>query len=338
MEAITRQFSSLKKLSSLRGLYGPKPGRLILASCLTGLLVWAVLALAPQPVIIKVDGHPMLYRSLYRTVGSVLAEAGVELGPNDAVQPDPGATVTRGMVIAVNRVVDVRVNADGRTVVVRTPKVPVGEVLQSAGIDLGSLDQVNIPLGDVVANGTVITVNRVAEKIVNEPYQLPAPVERIEDPQMERGESRVARAGTPGEGERQFEVTFVNGRPTGWVQLSDLVTRNPVSGLIALGMVSAVSRGGNTIRFRNAIDVVATAYSFENGRYTCTGQLAHFGVAAVDPAVIPLGTRLYIEGYGYAMAADIGRAIKGDRIDVFFESARDCERWGRRYAKVYVLE
>jgi 3D (Asp-Asp-Asp) domain-containing protein len=54
--------------------------------------------------------------------------------------------------------------------------------------------------------------------------------------------------------------------------------------------------------------------------------------------VIPLGTRLYIEGYGYATAGDVGRAIKGDRIDVFFGSQWDCERWGCRNTKVYVLE
>jgi uncharacterized protein YabE (DUF348 family) len=297
-----------------------------------------VLALAPVPVIIKVDGQAMLYRSLDRTVGSVLAGAGVKLGPNDEVQPDPGATVASGMVITVNKAVAVRVNVDGRTVVLQTPKVPVRDVLQTAGIDLGSLDRVSIPLEDVVASGTVITVNRVAEKIVSQPYQFSAPVERVEDPNMERGESRIVRAAIPGEGERRFEVTFVDGRPTGRVQESELVTRNPVSMLVAFGTVSAVSRGGNTIRFRNAVDVLATAYSLENGRYTCTGSLVHFGVVAVDPAVIPLGTRLYIEGYGYATAGDVGRAIKGDRVDVFFESERDCERWGRRDTKAYILE
>ncbi|MGD0621879.1 MAG: 3D domain-containing protein [Thermacetogeniaceae bacterium] len=332
MESISRRLSSLRRFS------GSASGRLIMASCLTGLLVWVVLVLAPEPVIIKVDGQPMLHRSLYRTVGSVLAEAGVELGPKDAVQPDPGATVTRGMVITVNRAVCVIVKADGRTMMVQTPKVPVRDVLQAAGIAVGPLDRVSIPLADVVAEGTVITINRIAQRVVIERYQLPALVERIDDPQMERGESRLVRAGTPGEAERQVEVTFVNGRPTGRVLLSNLVMRNPVSRLIAMGTVSVVSRGGNTIRFRNAIDVLATAYSFENGRYTCTGQLVHFGVVAVDPGVIPLGTRLYVEGYGYATAGDTGRAIKGDRIDVFFESERDCDRWGRRYTKVYVLQ
>ena len=99
--------------------------RLIVAAVLFSLIVWAVLALAPQPVVIKVDGQQMLHWSLYRTVGPVLAEAGVELGPKDAVQPDLTATVTRGMVITVNKAVNVKVNVDGNTVAVLTPKIPV---------------------------------------------------------------------------------------------------------------------------------------------------------------------------------------------------------------------
>jgi uncharacterized protein YabE (DUF348 family) len=323
--------TNLKKFSGM-------PYRLVLASGLTGLLVWTVLCLAPQPVIIKVDGQPVLHMSLCRTVGSVLAEAGVALGPKDSVQPELTATVTRGTVINVNRAVRVRVNVDGRSVVVQTPKVPVSDLLQAAGIVVGPLDRVNIPLANVVADGTVITVNRVAEQVVTERYQLPVPVERMDDPQMEWGESRTVRAGTPGVAQRQIEVVFVDGRPSNRVLLGSKVLSNPVSRLIAFGTVSVVSRGGNVIRFRTAIDVLSSAYGFDAGRYTCTGQLARFGVVAVDPRVIPLGTRLYVEGYGYATAGDIGSAIKGDRIDVFFESERDCDRWGRRYTKVYVLE
>jgi uncharacterized protein YabE (DUF348 family) len=313
-------------------------GRVIITSCLAVLLVWAVLVLAPEPVVVKVDGQPKPQRTLYHTVGAVLAADGVKLGPNDAVRPDLGTTVTRGMEIDVNRAVCVSVQADGRTMVVQTPKVPVRDVLQAAGIALGALDRVSLPLTDVVADGTVITVNRVAQQVVIERYQLPAPVERINDPQMEWGESRLVRAGTPGEGERKVAVIIVDGRPTGRVLESDHVLCNPVSKLIAFGTVSVVSRGGNAISFRQAIDVMSTAYSLENGLYTCTGQRARFGLVAVDPRVIPLGTKLYIEGYGYATAGDVGSAIKGDRVDVFFESERDCDRWGRRYTKVYVLQ
>ena len=62
------------------------------------------------------------------------------------------------------------------------------------------------------------------------------------------------------------------------------------------------------------------------------------GVVAVDPRVIPLRTRLYVEGYGPALAADVGAAIKGNRIDVFFETVDEALRYGRRQVNVYILE
>ena len=91
------------------------------------------------------------------------------------------------------------------------------------------------------------------------------------------------------------------------------------------------------------IRVVATAYcpcrkccgSSASG-HTATGRHATQGVVAVDPRVIPLGTRVYVEGYGNAIAADTGSAIKGRRIDVCFDSHRKALQWGRRRTIVYV--
>ena len=67
-------------------------------------------------------------------------------------------------------------------------------------------------------------------------------------------------------------------------------------------------------------------------------MMAQRGVVAVDPSVIPLGTRLYIPGYGMAVAADTGGAIVGDRIDLCMESYGEAMDFGRRTIKVYILE
>ncbi|MFS8542968.1 MAG: 3D domain-containing protein, partial [Limnochordales bacterium] len=61
------------------------------------------------------------------------------------------------------------------------------------------------------------------------------------------------------------------------------------------------------------------------------------GVVAVDPGVIPLGTRVYIPGYGIALAADVGSAIRGHRIDLAFDTYREALHYGRRWVKVYIL-
>ena len=85
----------------------------------------------------------------------------------------------------------------------------------------------------------------------------------------------------------------------------------------------------------------ATAYLPTDGSsagITATGIKATYGVVAVDPRVIPLGTKVYIPGYGVALAADTGGAIKGYKIDLCMESYAECMQFGRRNVTVYVLD
>jgi len=90
-------------------------------------------------------------------------------------------------------------------------------------------------------------------------------------------------------------------------------------------------------------EMVATAYYSGGGGLngngiTAIGFRVRKGIVAVDPKVIPLGTRLYIPGYGEALAADTGGWIKGNRIDLAFESLEECYRYGRRKIRVYLVE
>jgi 3D (Asp-Asp-Asp) domain-containing protein/peptidoglycan hydrolase CwlO-like protein len=93
-------------------------------------------------------------------------------------------------------------------------------------------------------------------------------------------------------------------------------------------------------------DMVATAYyAFGKGGndingngITAIGLRARKGIIAVDPRVIPLGTRIYVPGYGEALAADTGGWIKGNRVDLCFESLEECYRYGRRKIKIYLIE
>lgn len=81
----------------------------------------------------------------------------------------------------------------------------------------------------------------------------------------------------------------------------------------------------------------ATAYCY-TGNQTATGTWPSRGTIAVDPAIIPLGTRLYVEGYGEGIAEDTGGAIQGHKIDLYMESEDECWAWGRRTVKVRIIE
>ncbi|WP_329604011.1 3D domain-containing protein [Clostridium hydrogenum] len=91
---------------------------------------------------------------------------------------------------------------------------------------------------------------------------------------------------------------------------------------------------------RKTISVVATAYS-DNG-YTSNGMQTTrnpggYSTIAVDPSVIPINSKVYVQGYGYAIAADTGSAIRGDRIDLYFPTNTECENWGARTVTVTII-
>ncbi|WP_446899709.1 3D domain-containing protein [Clostridium sp. LBM24168] len=101
-------------------------------------------------------------------------------------------------------------------------------------------------------------------------------------------------------------------------------------------MSNSLSRGGS-ISFSSSNSFTANATAYCNGGITASGMSTRRGIIAVDPRVIPIGSRVYVEGYGYAIAADTGGAIRGNRIDLFFPSSSEAHNWGMRSVKVHIL-
>ena len=106
------------------------------------------------------------------------------------------------------------------------------------------------------------------------------------------------------------------------------------------GHGTELSHNGVPNKYSRVLTMQASAYSAQdpgNGNYTATGSRLKKGIVSVDPKLIPLGTKLYIEGYGYAVADDVGGAIKGHRIDLAYDSRSEALQFGRQTVKVYVL-
>ena len=106
------------------------------------------------------------------------------------------------------------------------------------------------------------------------------------------------------------------------------------------GHNTELSHDGVPNKYSRVLTMQASAYSAQdpgNGNYTATGSRLKKGIVSVDPRLIPLGTRLYVEGYGYAVADDVGGAIKGHRIDLAYDSRSEALQFGRQTVKVYVL-
>lgn len=92
---------------------------------------------------------------------------------------------------------------------------------------------------------------------------------------------------------------------------------------------------------RRSLVVAATAYSrFDPGlsNHTASGTLVRRGVIAVDPAIIPMGTRVFIPGYGEAVAEDVGSAICGHTIDIAFDTAEEAIQFGSKTVEIFILD
>ena len=283
-----------------------------------------------------VDGKHIQAKTFAADVKTLLNENNIKLGEKDRVNPGLTAALKDNMTVTVRRAVPVTIKVAGKELKLTTAAVTVGEVLKENAITLSKLDIVNPAMDQPIKKGINIQVDKITTRVVEEKILLPNNVKREGDSSLFRGIVRVVREGCQGIAVKKWEVIFKNGKETEKRLLASNIVQQPVDRIIRIGTLQTVSRGGNQIRFSMALNMVSTAYT-HTGRNTHTGIAPRVGVAAVDPSVIPLGTKLYVEGYGYCQAADIGGTIKGNRIDVFMDSQSQALQWGRRTVKVYVL-
>jgi 3D (Asp-Asp-Asp) domain-containing protein len=221
----------------------------------------------------------------------------------------------------------------------------VAEVLSAANVTLHERDQVTPAAGAAVREGDVIRVVRVEEREVTVEEKIPVPTV-IRPPVTGRGpyHPTVTAGGKPGLVRRTYRIVTRDGVDAEKTLVRQEAIRAPVPAVVtARSGITLGTRGVYT--GRRVFVMVATAYDpgpGSCGKYadgiTCNGKRAGYGIAAVDPTIIPLGSKLYIEGYGYAIAADVGGAIKGYRIDLGYNSRGGAFQWGRRTVRVFVLD
>ncbi|PKM81468.1 MAG: hypothetical protein CVU89_09465 [Firmicutes bacterium HGW-Firmicutes-14] len=287
---------------------------------------------------IHADGKEMNIIVRGKTVADSIKKANIALGERDIVEPSLEAKLKDKMEIRITRIIQVSVTADGSSSNHWIPVGTVKDAVDSLKISLNPGDQVIPALGEHLKTGDSIEIVRISEQYVDETVKIAYKTERRSDQSMEKGITRVVRKGQEGLIQRTVKITLRNGQEVKREIIDEKTVRQPVNKIIAVGTVNVktVSRGG-TIRFSEAVSMTATGYT-HTGNNTYSGIYPYRGVVAVDPKVVKLGTKVYVEGYGYATALDIGSSIKGNRIDLFFDTEKEARQWGRRTVKVYILE
>ena len=293
------------------------------------------------------------------TVQYALDQAKISLGANDVVSEPLGKAASDGMKIAVTRRYKVNVVFDGGKLSPLVPEGTVAQALKSAGVKLGKEDLVTPSADTKVKDGLTIAVKRVTYRETRAAEEIPFTTVVKESTSVSQGASRIAQAGQNGLREAVYREKLIDGVVYERDTVSSGITKQPVAQikLVAPKVVQAakpkkaVSSGGalkdkngKTIRYSRYISGICTAYT-SNGGTTATGRKAKVGHIAVDPKVIPYGTRLYIASpngktvYGYAIAADAGGAMLSGRVlaDLYYDTESECRSFGVRNMRLYIL-
>lgn len=323
-------------------------------------------------VSVEVDGMVLTRQTAFTTVSDLLGELGVELGTHDGVTPTLETVIHEPTNVVVERRCGINITADGRTKEYSVPYVNVREAIEYAEVPISEEDIINVDKTMPVSDGLNVTIERIGYRnnIVTEeiPYKTVTEYTDL----IEEGKTQVVKNGVNGQQETIIKETLSDGAVVSSEEISSKITVKPVDEVVLVGKKSSkksnkttstsdsskvkgylhdnnngtlVDHNGNTIHYKSKLVGSCTAYTAKPGAITSTGKVAQVGYVAVNPKIIPYGSKLYIESpdgsvvYGHAVAADTGGALmKGTAlVDLYYGSLQQCYNFGRRNMNVYIL-
>ena len=331
------------------------------------------------PVYIQNNGKTNEYMVTGGTVGELIKNSGVTVSKNQMVVPDYTAKLKSGLTVKLSEYKTITVSIDGRT---DERKVPVGTVanaLEYLNIVLSKNDVVNYNLTDEITDDMELIVTRVSYREITTTEKIPFETEETYSDKLEEGKTQVKTKGVDGECTTVVKETIVDDVVVDTEYISYEVTKETVNEIVVIGtkkkdvdksdskkdsqsnveedadtVVNASTsesgnvfydENGNAVSYSTVYHGSGTAYYAPAGSLTASGQEVYVGGVAVNPNIIPLGTKLYIVAddgfvYGYATAVDTGGALYDGSaiVDVFYYTYEECVQFGRRDVIVYVLD
>lgn len=316
------------------------------------------------------DGDKVVVHTTFATdPAQILTEAGLPLGQDDTYTTQSGNGMAQ---ITVQRRQTVTVIRGGKERTVTTYIQTVADLLDGMGIELTDREVPSVPLDSMTRDGMQISIVTMEREEISFTQVIPYQTVYCYDPTLPKGEQTVLTQGVEGQLTGLTSVLSIDGEEADRTVLTQTVQRQPVDEVIAIGTYVPreepvfmppdpgknttgrpiigdsviVTPDGQVLTYSSAQVFCATAYHNTDpgcDAYTATGTLARVGAIAVDPRVIPYGTRMYIVSndgayiYGIATAEDCGGSIKGNRIDLYFDTVPECLQFGIRDCTVYFL-
>ncbi len=331
---------------------------ILLFFVIVGSVITTTAFVMARDITINDNGEEIKIHTFSWQVEDVLMKEGIDLHPKDKIMPSLEENLTRVGEINIIRAYPVYIKVDGQEIEYWITEGKIGDVLKDLGIRLGQFDLVQPGMRIETETGMDIKITRIFKQEIIEDVVLSYREVKKDNPDMDKGFSRVVQQGKDGLRKDVIEIIYEDGKESMQGVIESTILQPRQDRIVQEGSNTLLAaRGGQTVRFSRAMMVTATSYApldpeavegmdySGNPNVTASGARAEVGtgsendpyVIAVDPRVIPLGARVYIEGYGFARALDRGSAIRGNKIDILFASRSQALRFGRRSLKIYLL-
>lgn len=332
----------------------------IVLPLILSLVLLSQTAFAKNTYVITDGQRVFTYSSFATDPATVLGEAGLELDESDSYTTQPGVGVSS---ITVQRGQDIIIYYRDEVIPAVSYGETVGQLLSRLNISLDTNETVSQPLDRETYDGMELRVEEILHQEETYTTTIEHDVTYCYDDTIPQGTSAVLVEGSDGQMTCTATVTYVNGEETERVIHSQQVSIQPVTEVIALGNAQVEELDpdampvfgdgtitlptGEVVTYSRTMQVVATGYNKTNEGcwdWTSTGTWARVGAIAVDPRMIPYGTRMFIVSndgeyvYGLATAEDCGGAIKGNRVDLYFDTNAECFQFGVRNCTIYILD
>jgi uncharacterized protein YabE (DUF348 family) len=301
-----------------------------------------------KTITVVIDGNQTKVITFKSSLEKALAEKKIVLGPKDKIEPALDSKVINKSTVTIKRAVNIKVAVDNKEIDLLSAEENIDSMLKAEGIALGELDKLSLEKETKLTEGMKLDVVRVEIKQLSETEAIAFNTVVKSNSSLSNTQRKITQEGKEGQKKTTFSVTYENGKEVLRKIVSEVVAKKPTEKIIVQGTYPTmpISRGGDAVPYSKVIKVKSTAYSPTGGRttaMTASGRRAvrnpeGYSTIAVDPTVIPYGTKLFVQGYGFAIAADCGSAIKGNFIDVFFDTKREALNWAVKYVNLYVLK
>lgn len=306
---------------------------------------------------VAADGTTRTVKLYYGdTVAEAVENSGFTLGESDVLSVDADTVLREDAEVSITRYYHVTLAHDGEEQTLLVKEGDVASALEAANLTLGEEDYTDAPLDQALTEGLVVTVSRVTYEETQETEAVAYSTKEEKTDSLYEGETKVKTEGVEGERTIVYRNKMVNGKVVETEEISNEVTTEPVDKVVLVGTKkkpsgyasissdgTLIDHNGNKVSYKKAFTGRCTAYT--GGGWTATGRPAQYGNIAVNPDVIPYGSKLYIcspDGsvvYGYAIAADTGGFASQGYImaDLYFDTYAECANFGVRNMTIYVL-